>query len=119
MTIRRGFSYPLQVDNGGLKLSEDADLVAEAIYSVLETRIGERVWRPRSYGTPDYCFSAVSNAAFIPARMEVALQEQVTDPDEFQVIGAFNETEGTVFVDLRYTLNKIEQPPIQFVLRNS
>lgn len=116
MTTKRGISYPLQAENGDLKLSEDADLVAEHIYSVIETRPGERVLR-RRYALPSFAFEGITNPSVIAGRIEVALVEYVSDPDSFTVEGTYEES-GLITIDIRYQLSKIAQPPIQFRLRS-
>lgn len=118
MVIRRGFTYPMATDgNGSLALSTDDDyaLVYEAIYSVLETRPKERIMRNR-YGTPDYSFSVVADASFIPSRIRFSLTEQVADPDSFDVQGAYSE-DGLMSIAVTPTINSVEQPPVRFTLK--
>lgn len=112
---RRGISYPLAVVDGDLSLSVDADLVVEAIYSVLETRPHERVMRI-PYGTPSFAFEGISHSSVITGRLEVSLVDQVADPDSFTVSG-FQLEEGLFDIEVRYRLSAIAQPPIQFTLR--
>ncbi len=112
MTLKQGLSYPLAYDgNGSLKLSKDEDLVAEAIYSVLETRPGERVMRPK-YGTPSFVFEAVSSIGIHSGRIEAALTDQVSDPDSFSVYGDYLE-EGIIDLVVSYRLQELEQPPLR------
>ena len=117
MPIKRGLSFPLSAENGSLKLSEDADLVPEYIASVLTTRPRERLMQPR-LGTPDYVFSSVESAIAIPSRIEVALREQIADPDSFTVSStAASVEDGTIDIEINYTLSAIAQPAVQFRLR--
>lgn len=44
--VLRGLSYPLQIENGTLKIESGVKRVEQAILEVLETRIGERVGNP-------------------------------------------------------------------------
>lgn len=55
----RGLKYPLELDgNGGLKLSANYDRIGEQILEVLETRIGERVYRP-FFGLQEIMFETI------------------------------------------------------------
>lgn len=71
-----GLSYPLELDGaGGLKLSSNYDRVAEQILEVLETRIGERVYRP-FFGLPEILFETIDEntlAQSIKAQLEASL----------------------------------------------
>lgn len=58
-----GLSYPLELDgNGGLKLSSGFDRIGEQIHEVLDTRYGERIYRP-FLGTPELLFETISESA--------------------------------------------------------
>jgi phage baseplate assembly protein W len=114
MAIKRGFTYPLQIENGTLMLSEDLDLVREAIYSVLETRYYERVMRP-SYGTPDYIFTAVYSSAVICDQVYQALDTQIPDVTSWKVDGAIDDT-GTFVMTIDYMVDNIPQPPVIYRL---
>lgn len=108
--------YPLTSDGqGSLCLSRDEDLVAESIYSVLETRPGERIMRP-NYGTPDYLFESVNAISIQTGRIEAALTDQIADPDRFQVSGTYEE-EGIIAIDIRYELSQVEAPPLKLKIR--
>lgn len=55
----RGLKYPLELDGkGGLKLSANYDRIGEQILEVLETRIGERAYRP-FFGLQEMMFEAI------------------------------------------------------------
>lgn len=55
----RGLSYPLELNgSGGLKLSSNYDRVGQQILEVLQTRIGERVYRP-FFGIPELLFETI------------------------------------------------------------
>jgi phage baseplate assembly protein W len=57
-----GLTYPIELDgNGGLKLSSGYDRVGQQIFEVLDTRFGERVYRP-FLGTPEILFETVSES---------------------------------------------------------
>jgi hypothetical protein len=84
--MRQGVSYPIQIENGTLKLSSGDRLNTEAIFSVLETRPTERIERP-SYGTPDFVFSPVNSVYAIPSRIEASLVDQIAEIKKFFVNG--------------------------------
>lgn len=49
--LGKGIKFPFQVNqNGGIALSSDSEHLAEALRSLLSTRVGERVMR-RDYGS--------------------------------------------------------------------
>lgn len=55
----RGLKYPLELDGkGGLKLSANYDRIGEQILEILETRIGERTYRP-FFGLQEMMFEAI------------------------------------------------------------
>lgn len=113
MVQRRGVSYPLQIVNGSLRVSEDYDLIREAIASVLETRQLERVLRP-DYGTPDFVFSTVSRNGAIAERMQLSLEQQIDDA-ECRVIGRASES-GDYYARVEWAAGEIPQPPIEYRL---
>lgn len=55
-----GLTYPLKLNGaGGLSLSYNNDRIEEQIMEVLETRIGERIYR-KFFGMPDLLFESIS-----------------------------------------------------------
>lgn len=55
----RGLKYPLELDGrGGLKLSSNYSRIGEQILEVLQTRIGERVYRP-FFGIAEMMFETI------------------------------------------------------------
>ncbi len=57
-----GLTYPLELDGkGGLKLSSGYDRIGQQIFEVLDTRYGERVYRP-FFGTPELLFETISES---------------------------------------------------------
>jgi hypothetical protein len=94
MTSKVGFSYPLEIVDGGLKLATGIKLTEQAVLSVLETRPGERVMRG-DYGLPNLIFSQL-NPSYIDTKIELALKQSQVDAS---VIGDNSEAE-----DGRYRL---------------
>lgn len=87
---RSTLKYPIQLVDGKLALTSGSLVDRDAIISVIETRLQERVMRPLSYGTPDYLFESVATASLIPARLELALKNQIPVV-KFQVSGKVDE----------------------------
>lgn len=57
-----GLTYPLEInESGGLKLSSGYDRVGQQIYEILDTRYGERIYRPY-LGTPELLFETISES---------------------------------------------------------
>ncbi len=112
MAFVRGLSYPLEVVNGNLKLSEDAQLVSEHIYSVLETRPYERVMRA-SYGLQDNTFD-VMNPIAINAKISTAIFEEVGgEIEDLRVEGAWQKGDSGIYnVRILYKFNGITQTPL-------
>lgn len=115
MTDIRGLTYPLQVRNGGLNLSTDAQLVEERIISVLETRPFERIMRA-DYGLPDGVFETMQPAA-IDARISNAISEQVGGLQDLSVKGSWAlGEEGVYTVTITYSVAGDLQPPLTLSL---
>lgn len=114
MTILRTLAYPLAVKNGSLALSEDFDTIRDAIFSVLETHPGERLFRVR-FGSPDFVFNAVQHPQAILSRIQTALEEQIPDV-EFAVSGDVKD-DGAFNVQINWTVEQVPQAPIQFTLQ--
>ena len=72
MATIRSFTYPFALENGGLKLSEDYDVIRQRILQILETRPWERVMQPL-YGTPDFVFNAYPSVAIVVERVQISL----------------------------------------------
>jgi phage baseplate assembly protein W len=113
MTIIRGISYPLNITNGSLQLSYDIETIRDAIFSVLETRPTERVWRA-DFGTPDFIFESIQNPEIVVSRIKVVLEEQISGV-EFEVKGNIQE-DGAMQVQIYWQINGTLQTPIDFEL---
>jgi hypothetical protein len=115
MAFIRGVSYPLEVINGNLKLSEDAKLVSEHIYSVLETRPYERVMRA-DYGLMDETFENLNPIA-INAKITAAVTEQVGEVEDLRIEGGWQKGDSGIYnVRLLYKVRGIQQPPLTLSL---
>lgn len=116
MTSIRGLTYPLQITNGRLSLSEDLALVEEHIISVLETRPFERIMRA-DYGLRDYTFD-VLDPVEINAKISLAVTEQVPEVKDLEVTGNWQRSgdQGVYNVTLKYTVEGTPQPPLNLSL---
>lgn len=94
-------AYPLQIENGTLKLSRGYECDRDAIFSVLQTKVGERIERP-SYGTPDYVFSAVGSVQPVLGRIEAALTDQIPALLAIDVSGSINDA-GLLDMAIEYS----------------
>lgn len=115
MPTVRGLAYPLTAKNGSLALSEDYSVIRDAIFSVLETRPGERVLRVR-FGSPDFIFDSVAHPQGILSRIQTALEEQIADV-EFAVTGSIGD-DGAFSVKVEWQVEGNLQAPIEFVLKS-
>lgn len=89
-----GWTFPLQVNlQGGIQLSAAARSVEEAIWIILRTDLGERVYRP-NFGSrlSELVFAPLNNQTLLLLRLyveealemwepRIILEEVVTDPD--------------------------------------
>jgi hypothetical protein len=114
MAVIRSFTYPFTLENGGLKLSEDYDVIRERILQVLETRPWERVMQPL-YGTPDFVFNAYPSVAIVVERVRISLVTQIAGVT-FEVSGDLAE-DGMCSLTVNWAVDRVDQPPLQFRLR--
>jgi len=98
----RGLTYPLQIDGkGGIKTSSNFTRLGEQIQEVLDTRVGERVFR-QFFGLPELQFETLSEdvlANFIRKQ----LKEAITFDTEFDVSVEIRE-DGTALVFVKYKI---------------
>ena len=78
MPERCTLAYPIQIENGSLKLSKGFQIDIDSVFSVLETVPGERILEP-SYGLADYLFSSIINTTLISSRVKIALIDQIAN----------------------------------------
>lgn len=115
MAQKRGLSYPLQISNGRLGVSEDLALVEEAILSVLETRPFERVMRS-DYGFDPKIFDTMEPNA-INARITFAIEKQVPEVSEVSVSGGIDTADAGLYnVKIKYAVNGVPAPPLSLTL---
>jgi hypothetical protein len=111
----RGISYPLQIKNGTLAVSDDLDLVSEHVLSVVQTRWYERVMRA-SYGTDDFIFQVI-NPSVINSQLQMAVKQNVPEVDSVIVNGDWTQADSGLYrVIITYYVNGVPQPPLSFTL---
>ena len=111
----RGLKYPLELDGkGGLKLSYGYDRIGEQILEVLETRLGERAYRP-FFGIPEVLFESIDEyalalniqsqlTAFIPILRDVDVKVSIFENGGVQLI-VFYSVEGSESSMVKYSFS--------------
>lgn len=100
----RGLSYPLELDgNGGLKISSNYSRLAEQIVEILDTRVGERVYR-QFFGIPEMVFETISEDV-LSQIIKKQIKEAVPFDLELDVSVEINE-EGTAIIYVGYSLEQ-------------
>ena len=104
-TALRGLKYPLELNGkGGLKLSSNSDRVGEQILEVLQTRIGERVYRP-FFGIPELLFETIDESTLaqtirsqigsvVPSGVELEVKVSLSEDGGAQIV-VFYSVEGS------------------------
>lgn len=97
-----GLTYPLKLDGkGGLQTSSNFTRLSEQIKEVLETRVGERVFR-QFFGLPELMFETISED--ILAQM---IKKQIKDAIPFQTeleVDVRIDEDGRSTIFVRYEL---------------
>jgi phage baseplate assembly protein W len=111
----QGLKYPLELDgNGGLKLSSGYDRIGEQILEVLETRLGERVYRP-FFGIPELLFETIDEyslaqsirsqlIAFLPSVPNIEVKVTLSEDGGAQIV-VFYSVEGSESAMVRYSFS--------------
>lgn len=100
--IIRGISYPLEISNGGLKVSANSDRIYEQVREIIETRIGERIMR-QFFGTPDLIFQSFSEDIL---RNNLTKQIEESLPVEIDTdIDISLSDNGTAVIYINWSLN--------------
>ena len=114
--LGRGFKFPVQVDEatGRFKMSSYEEDIKEAIYIILNTRVGERPMRPQ-FGCRihDYLFEALSYTVI--SSMAEAVREALLmwEPriDDIQVtIENDRLSQGIVDIRIQYVVRQTNNP---------
>jgi phage baseplate assembly protein W len=111
----QGLKYPLELDGrGGLKLSANYDRVGQAILEILETRIGERVYRP-FFGIPELLFESIDEyvlaqslksqlLGFLPVVSDLNVRVSLDEDGEANIV-VFYSVEGSEPAMVRYSFS--------------
>ena len=98
----QGLSYPLELDgNGGIKTSSNYQRISEQIVEILDTRIGERVYR-QCFGIPETIFETISEDV-LGQLIKKQIKEAIPFNLELDVSVEINE-EGTAIIYVGYSL---------------
>jgi phage baseplate assembly protein W len=112
-TTLQGLKYPLELDgDGGLKLSSNYDRIGEQILELLETRIGERIYRP-FLGTPELLFESIDEyalaqtlrsqlRAFLPTVTELDVRVTLREDGNANIV-VFYSVEGSESAMVKYS----------------
>lgn len=111
-TTTRGISYPLTVSLGGLRISEDVQLIREQIFSYLETMRRERVMQPR-YGRADEIFDPIVQGVTANAIQDGLTREIPVAKFE---VGSLTDPNGILVLEVGWSVDGIPQAPIGFTL---
>ena len=108
----KGLSYPLEVDGaGGLKLSSNYDRIGEQILEVLQTRIGERVYRP-FFGLPELLFETIDEYT-LSQTIKSQLEGSLAIVPDLKVEVSLLE-DGRAFIVVFYSVEGSEQQMVKY-----
>jgi phage baseplate assembly protein W len=105
-----GLTYPLKLNkNGGLAISRNDDRIREMVMEVLETKIGERVYR-KFFGMPDVLFESISED-ILSNLIRKQLRESIPDIAALDYdINIKATAEGDMVVIVSYNLQGASDP---------
>lgn len=105
-----GLTYPLKLNGrGGLSLSYNDDRVRQQIIEVLETRIGERIYR-KFFGMPDVLFDSISEDV-LSNSVRKQLEASIPDIAALEYDINIRATEnGDMIIVVSYNLNGSSTP---------
>ncbi len=114
--LGQGFRFPVQVDEatGRFKMSSYEDDIKEAIYIILNTRVGERPMRP-GFGCRIYDYLFESMSYTVISSMAEAVREALLmwEPriDDIQVdIDTKRLSEGIADIHIQYIVRRTNNP---------
>lgn len=93
-----GLTYPLALNGrGGISVSYGYDRIRQQILEILDTRLGERVYRP-FFGTPELIFETI-NEDVLAQSLKKQIEESIKFDLELEVIVKITEDgRATIFV---------------------
>ena len=108
----RGLKYPLELDgNGGLKLSANYDRIGEQILEILDTRIGERVYRP-FFGIQEMMFETIDEYTLAQS-IKAQLLSSLPVVQELEVRASLRE-DGSAYIVVVYSVEGSEQAMVRY-----
>lgn len=93
-----GLTYPLRLNGkGGISTSYGYDRIRQQIIEILDTRLGERVYRP-FFGTPELIFETI-NEEVLAQSLKKQIEESIKFDLELAVVVKITEDgKATIFV---------------------
>lgn len=93
-----GLTYPLRLDGkGGISLSYGYDRIQQQILEILDTRLGERIYRP-FFGTPELIFETI-NEDVLAQSLKKQIESAIKFDLELEVVVKISEDgKATIFV---------------------
>ena len=112
-----GLSYPLELnDNGGIKTASNFDRISQQIIEILDTRVGERVYR-RFFGIPELIVETISESV-----LSQLIKKQILSALPFKLdmdVSVEIDEEGTAVVLIGYSLEGSEKYLIKYSVNNA
>lgn len=110
----RGLTFPLTISNGSLAISQDEDRIVEQIFEVVQTLVGERVYR-QFFGLPSLVFESVSESV-LKQRIESQLKKSVSIPQIELNVKINNLHQESVTILITYTLANKSPKTIKYIV---
>ena len=111
----RGLTFPLQIENGSLKISFGEDRIVEQILEVLQTSVGERVYR-QFFGLPNLVFESISES-ILESRIERQLQQEIKANNIVFRVKVRSSSPEQVVVFVTYQLSSRAPKTIKYVVQ--
>lgn len=112
----KGLSYPLELDgNGGLKTSSNYTRLSEQILEILDTKVGERVYR-QFFGLPELVFETISESV-LASVIKKQIQSAVPFDIELDVSVEMDDS-GRAIIYVSYSLENSGKYIIKYSANN-
>jgi hypothetical protein len=116
MIITTGISFPLQVENGNLKVSSGIDVIRDHIISFISTEKLERVMR-LNYGIESNLFETESDLDVLSIGLKEALTSEIPQAT-FKITTEFNDL-GELLIEIQWSVPGFDDPePITATISN-
>jgi len=107
-------SYPLQIENGTLKVSSGSEVVRDAIFNILETQPLERVMQPL-LGTRNFVFNSYRDLDIVLENVRQSLETNLSYVN-FDITGGIDDN-GEATVTIKYSFNDSDIPEAKITYR--